>query len=526
MKIFRYIFVGLLGLYLSGCATILNKAYQPVSIHKVSGDTLKVDGGEPKMKNGKIMLRRDFTSKVVSIKREGFLEEQRVLFQHRHSPLFIMSVIPFGVVLFPPLADIGPKAFDYPKSITIEPYVRELPNRKTAQREVVVSRFGVKVKAEDVKLTVYKGYMEYLKDRPMAKLINAFDDEEDIELEQTIFAEYLNEFLKGKGFVEKDRPIYSTNFRENLYLDAELVDFQITLVGNHLYSGGTFWAADPAGFVAVDAKIGWTLKDIYGKELFTKKIDIRSNDVEIFNYSSYQVEKFEDALRDAMKRSLNTFLIDEDVQSVLKQPSVEELESSFELLSLNAADTVVGNLNDAVASSVTIKTSSGHGSGFFISEDGFLITNFHVISEAEDELEVVTNEGETYEATVIRSFPYGDLALLKVEPTEPVLPFKLSVGEEIGMAQTVFAIGTPNSEVLSQTVSKGIISAVRKVDTNRKLIQTDASVNGGNSGGALVNEDGVVVGVVSAKIQGAGLEGLGFAIPAYEVLKYLNLAFE
>ena len=116
-----------------------------------------------------------------------------------------------------------------------------------------------------------------------------------------------------------------------------------------------------------------------------------------------------------------------------------------------------------------------------------------------------------------------DLALIKID-ADGLSAFQLpSVsGAEIG--SDVYAIGTPADKELGQTVSKGIISGRRKIE-GHSLLQTDVSINGGNSGGALVARSGQLLGIVNAKLVGRGIEGIGFAIPAEQVTEALQLKF-
>ena len=94
-----------------------------------------------------------------------------------------------------------------------------------------------------------------------------------------------------------------------------------------------------------------------------------------------------------------------------------------------------------------------------------------------------------------------------------MLPVDVSTGVELEMADDIYAIGTPKMEDLSQTISRGIVSGFRSQENGTRLIQTDASVNAGNSGGALVDAKGKLVGIVNAKLVGVGIEGVAFAIP-------------
>lgn len=153
----------------------------------------------------------------------------------------------------------------------------------------------------------------------------------------------------------------------------------------------------------------------------------------------------------------------------------------------------------------------GLGSGFIFSEDGYIITNNHVVEKATD-IKVILENGEVYHAEVVGTDPKTDLALLKIDPKRklPAVRFGNSDGLEIG--DWVLAIGNPFG--LGNTVTAGIISAKGRslgLGSYDDFIQTDAAINPGNSGGPLFNFNGEVIGVNTAII--AGGQGIGFAIP-------------
>ena len=162
------------------------------------------------------------------------------------------------------------------------------------------------------------------------------------------------------------------------------------------------------------------------------------------------------------------------------------------------------------------------GSGVIVRPDGYILTNNHVIAQA-DQSVVALQDGRRAEATVIGTDPDTDLAVIKIELKElPVLPFKLS-GNEVG--DVVLAIGNPFG--VGQTVTQGIISATGRSDlginTYEDFIQTDAAINPGNSGGALIDVAGNLIGVNTAIFsQSGGSLGIGFAIPAKICQQILN----
>lgn len=166
----------------------------------------------------------------------------------------------------------------------------------------------------------------------------------------------------------------------------------------------------------------------------------------------------------------------------------------------------------------TEKTLTGGGSGIIISEDGYIVTNAHVVSDT-TALEVVLDDDTSYSAAIAGIDIRTDLAVIKIDAENlPVAEFGDSDSIQVGGA--ALAIGNPGG--LSNTVTQGIFSAVNReipiqladsTTATFSLIQTDAAINPGNSGGALVNKYGQVVGINSAKITSLQYEGLGFAIP-------------
>jgi len=163
------------------------------------------------------------------------------------------------------------------------------------------------------------------------------------------------------------------------------------------------------------------------------------------------------------------------------------------------------------------------GSGFVIDPAGYVVTNNHVISEA-DEVDVILNDGTTLRAKIIGRDTKIDLALLKVEPKTPLKAVQFGDSDKLRLGEWVIAIGNPFS--LGGTVTAGIVSA-RNRDIRSgpydNYIQTDASINRGNSGGPLFDLNGKVIGVNTAIISPSGGSiGIGFAVPSNTVVPVLN----
>ncbi len=170
----------------------------------------------------------------------------------------------------------------------------------------------------------------------------------------------------------------------------------------------------------------------------------------------------------------------------------------------------------------------GHGSGFFVSQDGYIVTNKHVVSDTKAEYTVITNDGKELPATVLALDPINDVAVIKVNGDGfPALA--LGDSDAIRVGQTAIAIGNPLGE-FANSVSRGIISGLKRdltagsgygeEEVLRDIIQTDAAINPGNSGGPLLNLDGEVVGINVAVAQGA--ENIGFAIPVNQIKRAVD----
>lgn len=167
-----------------------------------------------------------------------------------------------------------------------------------------------------------------------------------------------------------------------------------------------------------------------------------------------------------------------------------------------------------------VETASA-GSGFVITQNGYIVTNYHVVKGA-NSVKVTLYNGETYDATVIGGDSDYDVAVIKIDATG-LTPMTMGNSKDVNVGDTVLAIGNPLGE-LTFSMSQGIVSccdrAINVDGTPFNMIQVDASINPGNSGGPLVNLYGEVVGIVSAKYSSysnTSVEGLGFAIPISDV---------
>ena len=181
------------------------------------------------------------------------------------------------------------------------------------------------------------------------------------------------------------------------------------------------------------------------------------------------------------------------------------------------------------------QTATGTGTGVIISEDGYIVTNAHVIYDSEngcglaDTIKVILTDDTDYTAEVIGYDTDYDLAVLKIK-ADGLTAAEFGNSDSLRLGESVIAIGNPLGFQLKNTVTAGIISGLdRQISINEQsmnLIQTDAAINSGNSGGPLINKSGQVIGINSSKMSssysGASIDNIGFAIPSNEAAKIVK----
>ena len=205
---------------------------------------------------------------------------------------------------------------------------------------------------------------------------------------------------------------------------------------------------------------------------------------------------------------------------------------------MSMSEVYASNVNSVVSINVSATTNyfgqtvqtAASGTGFFITEDGYVLTNYHVISTAHQygyAVSVLTYDGTTYQATIVGVDEDNDIALLKIDASG-VTPVTFGDSDSMAVGDTVYAVGNPLGE-LEFTMTSGMISALDRTittsdgtDSGINMFQIDAAVNAGNSGGPVYNTSGQVIGIVTAKYSSSGVEGLGFAIPVNDAVAIAN----
>lgn len=203
------------------------------------------------------------------------------------------------------------------------------------------------------------------------------------------------------------------------------------------------------------------------------------------------------------------------VQVSVNQPSGNTVADIAELCTKSVVNITIKEEKQGYTGGSTVsETVLGHGTGVIISDDGYIVTCHHVIDGA-DIITVTTDDEKEYDAKLIGHDEQFDLAVIRVDATG-LTPVDLGDSDAMISGEEVVIIGNPLGE-FGSSVSAGVLSAPTReltiAGTPLRLMQTDAAVNPGNSGGAMFNMNGQLIGIVNAKISASGIEGIGFAIP-------------
>ncbi len=531
MKLLPFTFLIAISTLLSGCFASLNM-YSTVEIVPDHPETKVsvLDGNyftEIDSANlGKVRLLNHQGVSLIKIEREGampmtipFKPTEFNLFKGLDFGIFAGSVwyaaktkstgsyapllvIPAG------LSSLGsPNYWVYQEKLEL-PKLHEYSTRSETGQMLALGSINIELAEGDLKTSYFNNWRKFLKDKPTVSRFS----KDDISVEETLFSFDLKKRLAQTGYVDTTAKVFSNRYVEST-LSAKLTSARTCIIGNVLQ---------------VTGNVEWTLtNELTGENVAKEEIFSES----IFSVHQGNTDLVDDAVRESLadlfERTMVEFIKNPKVNEYINRTSTqyEDISAGWDTLIIaQNPDSTLSSVSGAMNSVVTVVDKNSHGSGVVIGSGGYIITNHHVIQDAFREkrnLQVQFSNGEKLSAEIIRFNPVYDLALIKIEADS--LFTLIPLGEEqIKLGADVFAIGAPGSVDLGQTISKGIISG-KRVDQERTTIQTDVPINGGNSGGALVYNNGGLIGIVNAKIVGFGVEGIGFAIPANYIETALKL---
>lgn len=533
-KFTKYLTLLFLTTQITSCSLgFLASKKQTVNLKKDSLTTVLIDDTIPALKNGLYTFNRDGSPVQLTIKKEGFKDEYQVLMPTRKSGLYYgtyalnigaytgaslflgIGTGPISTILVGSFAGwygahSSPRLWEFPKTICLSSPTQTILKRDTTMKELFLNKVSFDVSGQNIKwMTV--NYTDKYKAGILPNNWSTNSKKKSIKIDNSIFSDEINQILRKNGFIDTSGMVLRKSYNDNLYINATITEVKLLTVKHKSLK---------SNFSKLFLNTKWEILDIYKNNIYNDTLQLASGE---FIISDNDDENITKAIRDALEFGLNKLMNTSKFKNVITITESKTLEMLNDIEIPNPVKQV-SSLEDAVSATVTIKTKAGHGSGFLISENGYLITNYHVVADT-SKLEVILNDGSRLKATLIQFNKDADIAILKINKNG-LTPFKLPDAEAVSIGKEIFAIGTPSAEDLSQTLSKGIISSIRKQNDGSKLIQTDASVNSGSSGGPLVDKSGNLLGVVNAKLVGIGVEGISFAIPVSTVIPSLKLSYK
>jgi S1-C subfamily serine protease len=536
-------------LFLSSCTAIFIPKKQNVQFNTDNDSSAVVVDGEEigKGKSFEYKIQKRGLQQVV-VTTPGYKDEHVMLRPFRRSPAFYPLAIldlPLMVMGYGQILIHLETSLDYPKEISLSNQIF-YDKRDSLQRYIKVNAIKVDIKdqtkdikvyyvddQEDIDAKLYEEIELRKKNDEEARLkeqerldklnkkkknqvsssasLNQKKDGKSIFTDDTRFSEDLFNILLESGYVDTINRIFQDDN------NTMVVQAKIKKVDEFIIYGGT------NNYRKLGLGISWYLLNMYDEII---------DSTEVYNFSDpfvtrgYSAPDYVEMVGDAIARSFHELRKTELFKNNIGIQ--KDFTSKEAPLSLIKPKSTVKELSDASLASVIIKRKDGgHGSGFAITQDGYILTNYHVISgeleSKQAEFKVLLANGLSLDAKIVRFNRARDIALLKVEYNFEKA-FLLTSEKTFKNLSEVYTIGAPKSVELGQSVSIGLISNERN-SNNNNVLQLSMSLNGGNSGGPLFDKTGVLHGVIQAKLVGKDTEGVGFAIPGYLIPEYLKISY-
>ena len=536
-------------LFLSSCTAIFIPKKQNVQFNTENDSTTVVVDGEEigKGKSFEYKIQKRGLQQVL-VTTPGYKDEHVMLRPFRRSPAFYPLAIldlPLMVMGYGQILIHLETSLDYPKEISLSNQIF-YDKRDSLQRYIKVNAIKVDIKdqtkdikvyyvddQEDIDAKLYEEIELRKKNDEEARLkeqerldklnkkkknqvssstsLNQKKDGKSILTDDTRFSEDLFNILLESGYVDTINRIFQDDN------NTMVVQAKIQKIDEFIIYGGT------NNYRKLGLGISWYLLNMYDEII---------DSTEVYNFSDpfvtrgYSTPDYVEMVGDAIARSFHELRKTELFKNNIGIQ--KDFTSKEAPLSLIKPKSIVKELSDASLASVIIKRKDGgHGSGFAITQDGYILTNYHVISgeleSKQAEFKVLLANGLSLDAKIVRFNRARDIALLKVEYNFEKA-FLLTSEKTFKNLSEVYTIGAPKSVELGQSVSIGLISNERNTNNNN-VLQLSMSLNGGNSGGPLFDKTGVLHGVIQAKLVGKDTEGVGFAIPGYLIPEYLKISY-
>lgn len=496
------------------------------------------------------ITKNGFKNVVIKV---GQQEKNFVMVPSKRDPIW-WATLPIDICLVPLVYGIYhfmafPKYWKYDKSYDFNANI-SVPEIQKNQKEInyLATKIEIKDKKNDLKIFDVKYNIDLFTEFEKAEEIQyqeelkaeakkakkkknqgseSLIDEEDktISYDDSYYSESIYKMLKSGGYIDTSGTVLRNK--------ANILGLESTIKGAKIYNVTKKGSTTNLFMIKLD--MTWLFVNSFGQAIDSMELQEFSDQFAFSRYyTTSNIQERDDNIKKAYQSAVNNSFLklyeSEKFEKYIKTESAPEQTNA--LLTLVKPKNVVATNKESLKASVIIKLSNnkGHGSGFAITQDGYIITNHHVIAGnvvgKYEDFRVIMPDGSEKKGTVIRSNPYYDVALIKVEDATFEKVFLLENEKNYEQLDEVYTVGAPISVQLGNSLSSGILSNERVYD-GIELLQLNMAISPGNSGGALFNRETCkLVGVISSKVSGGKAEGIGFAIPSKNISNYLNIVLK
>lgn len=514
---YKIVLVGLI-FSLAGCVTILGTKRQKVKITAATKDArIYVDGGGMRNDTIKTKLEKKRPHTISAVK-EGYKTRYGVLSPEKASYLYYgdVAVLPvfyglFTVVsLLVDASSSSIKGRRFKSKFEMAPLIL-LPRKEVDEKYIWVEDVMVSIQKGDVLGKFYTSTRKMKRD----KAYEEYKADENALYDVPVFKNDMNEILLSYGYSDTSENIITSSWN-SLYLTSE-----IKTLNTNIASLKGIKTRLPNTQMNIELNVEWILYDGFGNNIFqTTTVGVSDTRWGPLKISE---SKFQRSMKDAIEYAIL------DLYSIPEFKEVIKLDSDLAMGRKNAETEIEVvfsendhgrcELEDQLNSIVRLTSNEFNYSGTVISTEGHIVTSYQAISSGK-ELIVVLN-GEQLKAEVISTNAHMNLALIKVE-SDSLHPIKWNVAKKSNLGEQVFTLSFSRLEILDKYISSGIISGFRSFQS-KPYIQSDVPMSFGNSGGTMLNSKGQILGILNAKANIEGVEGIGFAIPIEDVLTGLGI---
>ncbi|MDZ4822017.1 MAG: trypsin-like peptidase domain-containing protein [Flavobacteriales bacterium] len=499
-----YFLLLLLPIVLNSCCAIFST--QKVSItSETQGVQLYLNGKEINEGKHRVGKRRPL---IIEAEKEGYLSRTSVEVPRKRDPLFYPDLAATVVLIYPLIMDHAAGGTKMHQRAYIIRALEAFPTLDLGKLYVATNSGLDSLSIKSLEYANYSNYENWVSRRNNL-VVDTYDDDEEDESQINV-TPFIDEKLDELSLKVELTSLFIP-YQNYIQLNCEIETVKIHYLTRYRLSN-------------TEATVRWKILDNFGKELTS----ISTNAVSDATIQSYWSNNYYDQILQVLHLTLLKALKDERFVETLAsmRQLLDKEREEISILEISKPIKTLSTLDETVNAQVTVyradEKESSHGSGCVISPDGYIVTSYRFV-EQDKNFKVQFYERSEHDATVLRTDPLSNLALLKVD-TIGLASIRPEQIKNTHIGDEVFAVGTPVNRELSQSLTRGYISGER-TENDIQYLQTDTRVSTGNSGSPLITRNGKLVGIVNEKILGMGIEGISFAVPSSSIMDRLKLTY-